>query len=67
MTIPKFDPKELQEAARIPGMFGNPDVIVYSFPVTPKEGYAALYRGKPIDRIFGGTDTAEISTPRRVR
>jgi hypothetical protein len=39
MAVPKFDPKELQETGRVPGMMGNPDVIVYSFPVTAKEGY----------------------------
>ena len=41
MAVPKFDPKELQEKGRFPGMFGNPEVVIYDFPVTPKEAYAA--------------------------
>jgi hypothetical protein len=51
MAVPKFDPKELQEKGRFPGMFGNPDTIIYDFPVTMKEGYAALYKKAPIWQI----------------
>ena len=51
MAVPKFDPKELQEVARIPGMMGNPEVVVYSYPVTPREAYTALYKRQPVWQI----------------
>ncbi len=51
MAVPKFDPKELQEKSRFPGMFGSPDRIIYDFPVTMKEAYAALYKKEPIWQI----------------
>ncbi len=51
MAIPAFDPNELKVVATMPGMMGNPPVDIYSFPVTPKEAYAALYNKKPIWQI----------------
>lgn len=51
MAIPKFDPKELEVVATIPGMFGRPPVEIYNFPVTPKEAYAALYNKEPLWEI----------------
>jgi hypothetical protein len=51
MAVPKFDPKELEVVAKIPGMMGNPEVSVYNFPVTPKEAFIALYSKKPVWQI----------------
>ncbi len=41
MSIPKFDPKEIKSAA--PG-----EMPVFDYPVTPKEGFLALYSKKPV-------------------
>ena len=53
MTVPAFDSKELQVAAELPGFMGASPIPVYSFPVTPKEAFAALYKRKPIWQITG--------------
>jgi hypothetical protein len=53
MTIPKFDPKELTVVASVPGFGGAPPTPVYDFPATQREGYAALYAGRPIWQITG--------------
>ena len=52
--IPKFDPKELEVAREIPPNPMMPNGIkIYSFPVTPKEGFIAMMNRKPIWQIGG--------------
>ena len=53
MAIPAFDPKELTIVGEIPARFGGLPTPIYSFPVTPKEGFIALYNRKPIWQISG--------------
>ena len=55
MPAPKFDPKELTVAAEVPN-FRFPDappIPLYSFPVTPKEAFRALYKREPVWQITG--------------
>jgi hypothetical protein len=51
MTIPKFDPKELNVVSETPGGFGAGMTPVFDFPVTPKEAYIALYKREPLWQI----------------
>ncbi len=51
MAIPKFDPKELKVVDTRPGFYGNPDSVIFDFPITPKEAYAGLYNKKPVWQI----------------
>ena len=54
MTIPKFDEKELNVVAEIPGRFpGMPGTPLYDFPVTRREAYKALMERKPVWQITG--------------
>ena len=57
MAIPAFDPKELVVVDEVPGFAGAPVTPVYSFPVTRKEGYKALYNRKPLWQITGVEQT----------
>ncbi len=49
--IPKFDSKELEVVAKLPGRMGAPENLIYNFPVTPREGMLAMYQRKPIWQI----------------
>jgi hypothetical protein len=61
MSVPKFDPKEL-EITEIPSAFpGWPPTRLFQYPVTRGEAYKALMRGKPIWQISSGEST--IFTP----
>ena len=52
--IPKFDQKELTVAREIPPSPMMPNgVKIYSYPVTPKEGFAAMMSRKPVWQIAG--------------
>ena len=53
MSVPAFDPKELTITGEYPGRFGAPPTPIYSFPVTPKEAYIALYKKEPVWQITG--------------
>jgi hypothetical protein len=53
MSVPKYDPKELTVVSETPGFGGAAPTPVYDFPVTQKEGFAALYAGRPIWQITG--------------
>ncbi|MDR3277319.1 MAG: methyltransferase, partial [Oscillospiraceae bacterium] len=52
MSIPKFDPKELTVVDELPSQWGAP-TPVYRFPVSLREGFAALYHKKPLWQITG--------------
>ena len=45
MSIP-FDEKELEVVGEVPGFFGGPGTPIYNFPVTPLEGYKAMFLDK---------------------
>lgn len=51
MAIPAFDPKEIEAVRMLPGMLGGPEIPLYQFPVTPKEGYIAALSRKPLWQI----------------
>ena len=53
MTIPAFDPKELEIAYEVPGNFGRPPTPVLSYPVTPKEAYKGMMGRKAVWEIMG--------------
>jgi len=53
MTAPAFDPKELTVVEEVPGFMGAPAIPIYSFAVTPKEAFIAMYNKKPIWQITG--------------
>lgn len=46
--IPKFDPKELEVQSRVPSRFGGPDIPLYKFPASLREGMKAMYARKPL-------------------
>ncbi len=48
MSIPEFDPKELEVKSTAPGMFGMPGAPVYNTPVSMKEAAIATYKRHPI-------------------
>jgi len=51
MTIPKFDPKELNVVGELPGFFGAPPTPLYDFPVSRKDAYLATMKREPIWQI----------------
>jgi hypothetical protein len=55
MSVPKFDPKELEVKGEKTMAFGGSktSIPLYNFPVTPKEACKALYRREPIWQISG--------------
>jgi hypothetical protein len=54
MSVPKFNPKEIKASA--PG-----EMPVFDFPVTPKEGYLATYKRKPLWLNMYGYEVARFS------
>jgi len=59
MAIP-FDEREISEAIEIPSFFGPP-MKQYKYPVTPKEGYKALYSRQPVWQISGMSELQMFS------
>ena len=53
MAIPAYDPKELTVIGEHPSRFGGPPTPIYSYPITPKEAYIALYKKEPVWQITG--------------
>ena len=54
MSVPAFDPKELEVVAEIPSRFGTgAPTPVYNFPVKPREALIALFKGEPLWQIAG--------------
>lgn len=49
----QFDNAELQIVKEIPGLFGGPNVPLYSFPTTLKDAYKGVYRKEPVWQITG--------------
>lgn len=46
MTIPKFDPKELEVAGEIPASPIAPPMSIFSYPVPMREAYIAMLARK---------------------
>lgn len=46
--IPKFDPKELEVVGHKPGRAGGPDIPIYNFPVSMRDGVYAMYKREPV-------------------
>ncbi|MDR0906916.1 MAG: methyltransferase [Oscillospiraceae bacterium] len=53
MSVPKFDPKELNIVSEISSFPGAPTISVYSFPVTPREAVIAMYKREAVWQITG--------------
>ena len=53
MSIPKFDPKELEVVRVTPASPFIPSVKIYKTPVTPKEASAAALRKHPYWQLIG--------------
>ncbi|MDR1065695.1 MAG: methyltransferase [Oscillospiraceae bacterium] len=51
-SIP-FDPKEISEATTIPGFGAGSPTVIFKYPVSPREGYNAVYRRKPLWQVTG--------------
>ena len=51
MTIPKFDPRELNAVDEIPESPRMPAVKIYDYPVTTREGVIAAFKRKPIWQV----------------
>lgn len=62
MSVPAFDPKELNVVSEVPGYFGRPATPIYDFPVAPKIAYRSMMQRKPIWQIAGVEN--RIFTPR---
>ncbi|HHT17391.1 MAG TPA: methyltransferase [Papillibacter sp.] len=63
MSIPKFDPKELEVVGKLPSFGGGQEIPIYNYPVTPKEAYKAAFNRKPYWQIASTTEN-RIFTPK---
>lgn len=62
MTIPKFDPKELEVAGELPATPFSPAMNIFSYPVSIREAYRAMMSRKPMWQVSGLDN--RIFTPR---
>lgn len=53
MSVPKFVLNELKIKDEVPGLFGGPNIPLYSFPITMKEAYVTVYKKNPVWQITG--------------
>ena len=44
MTIPKFDPKEMDVTGEIPATPFSPVMKIYNYPVSPREAFIAMMK-----------------------
>ena len=51
MTVPKFDPKEMEIVVEIPGSFMMPGMKIYNYPVTEREAFIAAMSREPVWQI----------------
>ena len=54
MSVPKFDPKELEIVGTKPGMFGRGETPIYNYPCTLREAVRATFRREPYWQCFAG-------------
>ena len=54
MSVPKFDPKELEIVGMKPGMFGRGETPIYNYPCTLREAVRATFRREPYWQVFAG-------------
>ena len=59
--IPKFDPKELKVVGETMDTPFVPSVKIYDYPVSARDGYAAMMSGKPLWQYIG--TESRIFTP----
>jgi hypothetical protein len=59
VSVPKFDPKEL-ETTEIPSFPGWPPTILFNYPVSRKEAYKATMERKPIWQV-GSTEVKHFA------
>lgn len=64
MTIPKFDPKEMEVMGEIPTSPFSPEMKIYNYPVSPCEAFKAMMSKKPVWQISNLEN--QIFTPRIV-
>ncbi len=64
MSIPKFDPKELEVVGEVPASPMAPALKVFNTPVTAKEAVKAMLERKPYWQITGMMLETRIFTPR---
>ncbi|MCL2409455.1 MAG: methyltransferase [Oscillospiraceae bacterium] len=58
MAVPAFDPKELTVVREVPGFLpGAEPTPIFSYPVTPKEGFISLLKRQPIWQMSGTEQT----------
>ena len=62
MSVPEFDPKELKVAGEIPATPMSPPMNIYNYPVSVRDGFAAMMNRKPIWQVTGLD--SRIFTPR---
>lgn len=62
MAIPEFDPGELKVVSEIPESPRMPEIKIYDYPITAREGVAAAFSGKPVWQII--EPDIRIFTPR---
>jgi hypothetical protein len=63
MSIPKFDPKELNVIFEMPANPIMPGMKIYDYPVTTKENCKAAYKRKPYWQMLGNIESKTF-TPR---
>ena len=62
MTIPKFDPKEMEVVNTVPASVFSPEMKIYSYPVPVREAFLSMMKRKPIWQMTGLDN--RIFTPR---
>ena len=62
MTVPKFDPKELEVVKEIPATQFMPAIKIYNYPVTEREAFIGVLTKKPVWQLT--LMDSRIFTPR---
>ena len=62
MTIPKFDPKEMEVVGTVLASPFSPEMNIYNYPVSPREAFVAMMNRKPLWQVTGLDN--RIFTPR---
>lgn len=53
MTIPKFDPKEMEVKGTIPASPFSPEMEIFNYPVSTREAFIAMMSRKPVWQVTG--------------
>ena len=62
MTIPKFDPKEMEVVGEIPVTPFSPAMKIFNYPISQKDAFIAMMNRRPVWQVTGLDN--RIFTPR---